>query len=140
MVPGDDLPFEEVEHTADVRLRVRGRDMAELFAHAAQGMFHLMRPIAGAESQPVQRHVALDSFDPVSLLVDWLSELIYLCESERALLDTFEITLLETTHLEARIGGHRGYRFEKVIKAATFSELAIEPTGSGLTATITFDV
>ena len=31
-----------VEHTADWALRVRGRDLAELFANAAEGMAYLL--------------------------------------------------------------------------------------------------
>ena len=133
-------PFEELEHTADVRLRVRGRNLVELFTHAAQGMFYLMRPEAGPGSEPLQREVVLDSVDLLSLLVDWLNELIYLGESNYALWDAYDIAILDSTHLEARVGGKSSYLFRKVIKAATFSDLSVEPTGSGYEATITFDV
>ena len=34
--------IEELEHTADLSIRVRGRDLAELFVNAARGMFGLM--------------------------------------------------------------------------------------------------
>ena len=34
-------PWEEVEHTADVALLVRGVTLAELFANAARGMLNL---------------------------------------------------------------------------------------------------
>jgi len=140
MMPCGELPFEELDHTADVRLRVRGANLAQLFCHAAQGMFSLMRPERVAEPEPLQRLVVLDSMDLLSLLVDWLNELIYLSDSDRALFDTYELVCLEATHLHARIGGRTGYAFRKVIKAATYSDLSIELTASGHEATITFDV
>jgi SHS2 domain-containing protein len=133
-------PFEEVEHTADLGLHVRGETLEELFSHAAQGMFELMRPELGGEPQPVSRQVALDSFDLLSLLVDWLNELVYLCERDRAIYTTYDIARLEPTHLEATIGGSKICRVGKTVKAATFSELSIEPTVAGYEATITFDV
>jgi SHS2 domain-containing protein len=34
-------PFQEIEHTADRAFTAHGRDMGELFAHAAQAMFEL---------------------------------------------------------------------------------------------------
>ena len=34
--------IEEIEHTADLAIRVRGRDLSQLFANAARGMFGLM--------------------------------------------------------------------------------------------------
>lgn len=132
--------FEELDHTADVRLRVWGANLAELFVHAAQGMFFLMRPEAGPASQPVEHEVTLDAVDLLGLLVDWLNELLYLGESGYALFESYDIASLNATHLAARVRGKSGYLFRKVIKAATFSDLSIEPVGSGYQATITFDV
>jgi len=135
-----DRPFEEVEHTADLRLLVRGETLEDLFEHAAQGVFHLMRPEPGATQEPVSHLVSLDSFDLQSLLVDWLNELVYLSERDGEVYSSYEIVHLEPTHLEAAVRGANHYRFRKAIKAATFSDLAIEATPLGLEATITFDV
>ena len=34
--------YEEIEHTADLAIKAYGRDMKELFANAAYGMFSAM--------------------------------------------------------------------------------------------------
>jgi len=136
----DNAPFEELEHTADLRLRVHGNSLEELFIHAAQGMFHLMRCQPQGEGRPVSHQVTLESYDLEALLVDWLNELIYLREADQECYDTYEIVRLEPTRLEALVCGTTRHLPQKVIKAATFSGLEITRDARGYSATITFDV
>jgi len=64
--------IEEIEHTADLAIRVRGRHLEELFVNAALGMAMLMADLK--EIAPhVERHVELEEFDAGTLLVSWLS-------------------------------------------------------------------
>jgi SHS2 domain-containing protein len=133
-------PFEELEHTADLRLGVHGGSLEELFIHAAQGMFHLMRCQPQGEGQAVARQVALESYDLEALLVDWLNELIYLREANQECYDACEIIRLEPTRLEAIVRGTTHHPPQKVIKAATFSGLEIVRDAADYGVTITFDV
>ena len=133
------LPFEEIEHTADLALRVRGKDLAELCVHAAQGMFSLMRCEPGEETVPVTRRVSVQAADPETLLVEWLNELLYIGESNRECYDRFQVLHLEPTKLVAEIAGRRREP-GRVIKAATYSNLHIAQTPGGYEATVTFDV
>jgi SHS2 domain-containing protein len=65
--------FEEIEHTADIAIRIRGRDLAELFVNAAYGMAcQLSNP--DAVKQTVERRIELDAYDAETLLVSWLGE------------------------------------------------------------------
>ena len=130
--------FEEVEHTADLAIRAYGRDMRELFANAAHGMFALM---AEPSQEPAcAREVSLEALDYEGLLVDWLNELIYLHEVEGETYSQFTIETLSPTKLKAHVIGGPTRHKTRAIKAATFHDLAIEETPSGLVATIVFDV
>lgn len=131
--------FEEIEHTADLAIRAYGRDMRELFANAARGMFALMAE-PSLEDSARQREVRLEGADYEGLLVDWLNELLYLHEVEGETYSQFDIETLSPTKLEARITGRPTKNKTKAIKAATFHNLAIEETANGLVATIVFDV
>lgn len=131
--------FEEIDHTADLAIRAYGRDMKELFANAAYGMFALMAE-PSLEEPVCERKVELESTDYESLLVDWLNELIYLHEVEWETYSQFAVEALSPTNLEARVAGRPTKHKTKAIKAATFYDLAIEETANGLTATIVFDV
>lgn len=132
--------FEEIEHTADWALRIRGRALAELLANAARGMVSLL--VAQPEKIPleVEEQFELDSIDAEGLLVDWLSELAYWAEMEQVVFYQFELTDVSPTHLKAVVRGGRVPDLRKHIKAVTYHNLQIVKTESGLSATVVFDV
>jgi SHS2 domain-containing protein len=67
----------ELEHTADRAFLVRGDDLRELFANAADALFRLQRQPAGRASDII-RQVEVEGFDRETLLVNWLNEILYL--------------------------------------------------------------
>ncbi len=132
--------FEEVEHTADWALRVRGADLGELLAHAARGMSSLL--VSDLESVPadVQRRVELDALDAESLLVEWLGELAYWAESELLVFREYDLTEVSPTHLRAALRGGHVPGLQKHIKAVTYHNLKIVTTEGGLETVVVFDV
>lgn len=137
----DWAPFEELDHTADLCLCVRGATLPALFVHAAQGMFHLMQcePCVGCHA--VSYALVLEAYDLETLLVDWLGELLYLGERDRACLDDPTIIHLDATHLEAQVRGKSPCTVQRGIKAVTFGGLQIVQRPEGFWETvITFDV
>jgi riboflavin kinase/FMN adenylyltransferase len=131
--------YEELEHTADWAIRVHGRDLAELFAHAGQAMFAMM----GADlNRPTQssHDLRLSDLDAEALLVRWLNALLYLQERHGELLTRFDMRRVTPTELEATAYGAPGKPTRAKIKAATFHDLRIMETDKGLEATLVFDV
>ncbi|HHH40833.1 MAG TPA: archease [Chloroflexi bacterium] len=131
--------IEEIEHTADWAIHVRGRNLAELFTRAAQGMYALVIDLARVRPL-VERKVNLESFDAETLLVDWLSELLWYTESEGLVFSQFEVHEITPTRLQATVQGEVVSNLEKQIKAVTFHNLVIRRTGEGYEVTIVFDV
>lgn len=132
--------FEELDHPADIAMRVYGRDMAELFRNAAYGMSQLARPTRNPAPDTVQELV-LDALDYESLLVDWLNELLYLYEVEGFFYCAAELGDLTPTALRAQVHLARGIEVSKVIKAATYNDLVITQTAAGsYTTAVVFDV
>jgi SHS2 domain-containing protein len=134
------IDFEEVEHTADWALRVRGRDYRELLVNAAHGMSHLLVSDPAAIRMDVERRFELDAFDDESLLVEWLSELAYWAEAEMLVFQEFELSQVTPEHLEAVVRGGPVPSLQKHIKAVTYHNLEIVETEDGLEATVVFDV
>jgi SHS2 domain-containing protein len=131
--------FEELEHTADLALKVRGHSLEEIFANAAYGMFSLMADLG--ELEPTISHeISLESLDYEALLVDWLNELLYLHEVEGEIYSLFEIETLSSTTLSAIVWGGKMATSKLTVKAATFHDLEIRETGEGYLATVVFDV
>ena len=85
--------FELFDHTADLGLRVRASTLEDLLADAARGL--LAMHVANPEAvRPVQtRVIELAADDPSYLLFDWLSELLYLFESDKFLVGECDIAI-----------------------------------------------
>lgn len=138
-------PYEVFEHTADVGLHAYGRDLPELFSHAAQGMESLM--IALEQIKPTTtREVTVEAHDHLSLLIGWLDELIFLFDTQFLLVRDVEILDLTETRLQARVTGEaydaQRHELASAIKAVTWHEAAItrdEASGS-YQARIIFDI
>jgi SHS2 domain-containing protein len=131
--------YEELSHTAEVGMRVRAATRESLFACAARGLF----TIAGVEasSEVVQRAITIESIDTESLLVDWLSELIYLHETTGEVYDEIAIESWTPTQLSATLSGARATEpAARSIKAVTYYGLRLEQTEDGWLAEVYFDI
>ena len=131
--------FEEVDHTADIAIRVWGRDLAELFANGAYGMACQMADL-DAVNQEVEHLIELEAYDAETLLVSWLGELLYISERDGCVFTDFDVLEVTPTRLRAVVRGGPVRERRQHIKAATFSDLKIVRTGEGYEATIVFDV
>lgn len=132
------MGFLEVPHTADWALHVWAADLPSLFAEAARGM----NTLAGArlaEGPRVKRTFEVEAPDAESLLVAFLTELVYLMEQEHLGFDTFQISI-EGGKLHAEMEGAPLADLTKAIKAVTFHNLQVHPTERGLEVEIVFDV
>ncbi len=130
--------FTEIEHTADWALKVWAPNLPLLFTQAAAGMLWLME-IRLEDSPRVERVIEVHGADNESLLVAFLSELLYCSESEGLGFDQFEIALQET-RLHAVARGAPIALQKKEIKAVTYHNLAIRRAEETYTVTIVFDV
>ena len=132
-------PYRELDHTADLALKAQGRDLAELFRNAADGMI----AIAGYEPEEgprSARRLRLSAPDVETLLVTWLEEILSQAEAEHTLLQGYTLRVKDGTGLEVEADALPIRRITKEIKAVTFHGLAIRPAEGGLEATIVFDV
>jgi SHS2 domain-containing protein len=130
--------FEEVEHGADAALRVYGSDWSDLLSNAALGMFSLIA--RWEEAPPCQEQsLSLRSVDAETLLVDWLSELLYLHEMQGLVYVDFDILHASVDSLEAVARGTDQWTPLMAIKAVTFNDLQVSTTADGYATTIVFD-
>lgn len=135
----DSTAFEEIEHTADWALIVRGATFAALLKNAALGMLHLLGASPAGEERH-RREIRLTARDPESLLVTWLEELLYGIETTGVTYTAFDIETSEGPALVARIEEAPSTPPRKQIKAVTFNELSIKQTPEGYETTVVFDV
>lgn len=133
-------PWEEIEHTADWALRVWGDDLRALMEHAACGMMSLLGD-ATLNEITFQRSISIQAIDAEMLLVNWLTELLYLVEDEGIVFSEISVHRADATGLDADVqGGVPGEEMRKHIKAVTYHMLEIRPSERGLETVIVFDV
>lgn len=132
------MGFEEIAHTADWSVRVWAPDLPSLFAECARAMNALSGTAAG-EGPRVKQTFETEGPDAESLLVAFLSELLYYEEQEGLVFDLFHLQV-EGQRLRVEMEGAPLASSEKAIKAVTYHNLKIEKTNQGLETTIVFDV
>jgi len=132
--------FEEIPHTADWSFRAFGKDLRELFENAAFAMFSLEGVHPQENANENARAVQVSGIDQESLLVNWLTELLWLQESNRETYQRFEIESLSETELQATVFGLPYATLDKIIKAVTYHNLKLEQTNEGWQVTVVVDV
>ena len=121
--------------TADIGLAVEGDSLPELFQAAAEGMFAIILGPARQRNIFATREIALRDSTGEQLLVDWLSDLIYLFDAEDLVPYDYRIVIAEEPDFAVSgaidFGRYETGReaAEHEIKAVTYYKLQIERTG-----------
>ena len=134
-------PFEILEHTADVGLRIYGRSLPELFANAGLGLMALaIEPQAIQENERLP--LSVKGSDAEQLLVNWLSEILYHMDAEGWMFARFAIEECSSTAITAEGWGERrdaAARTRAVaVKAVTYHQLSVRETPDGFEAAVYF--
>jgi SHS2 domain-containing protein len=132
--------FEEIEHTADVALRVEGKDLNELLKNAACGMAYLICEENFLSDDFTEQLVEIKDEDSEGLLVEWLSELVFLAEVKSFIFQKVEFENLSEGYLKGKVYGKIARELKVHIKAVTYHNLEIFETENGLEATVVFDI
>ncbi len=165
-----DKSYEFIEHTADIGIKVKGKDLRELFKNSALAMFDIIAEqspqkrteyslpwqaiSAGQGEQPAlakrsgpgsteKIKISLKSDNDIEeLLINWLNELLSLSATKELIFSDFKITKLNENNLQAVAIGQdiEDYKVNTEIKAATYHELEVKEGKFGWEAKIIFDV
>jgi len=133
--------YETLKHLADLKIKAFGKNKEELFRNAMRGMFFGAGYEADKKSRVFDREINVASLDLPSLLVDFLSELLYLCETNKEVYSDIEFGELLEKRLSGKLSGKKLKRMETQIKGVTYHNLDIHQKEDGAwEATILFDV
>lgn len=123
--------FEFFDVTADIGFYAYGKDLNEAFENAGLALFNIISKTEDIIPN-ISKSFEITSEDKVSLLYDFLEELLFLHEIEFMLFSQFEVTIdkiEEGYHLGAIIKGEeinwdKHYRGDEV-KAITFHKMNV---------------
>lgn len=134
----------ELDHTADVGIKVWAKEPEELFRRAALGMARLMRGDVASRTKTgvtTRRTVELASDSLDLLLVRWLGELLYLDEVEGFVFNDAIFTELGEGELRATVTGRMVPDApERQLKGVTYHGLRLEAEDGGWQAQVIFDI
>jgi protein archease len=133
--------FEIIEHTADVGIRATGATLEEMFEQSTLGLADIMgiwHPAPGERAE-----ISLEAPDLGALLVDWLSEVLWLHDSSDALLGAVEVERVGDGVASGSVVlvPREGRPVDGTqVKAITYHQLEVRRSGSEWTARLFVDV
>lgn len=132
-----------LDHTADLRVRIVGSDLADLFKNAGLALFDLITPPEGLEPRRLIE-IDVNGADRADLMVNFLRELLYLWTGNELLVSMIEIKQISDTAARAQVSADRYQpgrnRIRHEIKAVTYHQIDVSRTKTGWQATVVFDV
>ncbi len=132
-----------LEHPADLGIEARGKTLSGAFEEAALGLSSIIVDLdsVGAIND---RTLAVDAEDAESLLVRWLSELLYLYDGEGFLTREVDIQRFSRTRLRANLRGDTyvegKHRTMLDVKGVTYHQLQIQKVPDGWYVRVYLDI
>lgn len=136
-------PYRILEHTADIGFEAFGASRAEVFANAGRALFHIIVDPAVVEPRDEVKTLAKGA-NPSELLINWLSELLYLQDAEGWLFRDFEVLSLSDNSIAAVARGEKfdpaRHQINLLVKAITYHQLVLEETAIGWRVQVYVDI
>lgn len=139
MINPENNCFEEIQHTADWAIRVCASSPEALFECCASGMYSLLKVKKSNESPEIQKKIHLQGVDLESLLVSFLSDLLFFYETERVVFNWMRLRI-QNNELDGELRGFFIESIQEEIKAVTYHQMEIKQNAKGLSVTVVFDV
>ena len=135
------MSFEEISHTADVKIRARALTLDALFTEA---FLALMQVMYGTDRKGgIRKEIRIESDTIESLVCDFLSEILFIAEVEGWVFSRADI-MIKGLRLTAVLHGEP---FDPVrhssgteVKGISYSGLVIQKDANGYMLDILFDV
>jgi SHS2 domain-containing protein len=131
------------EHTADIGLRIRAKDLESLLAEAGKALFAAM--VVNLETvRPVKEvQFTVKGTDYEELLHDWLAELLFTFHAARMVFADFSVHLTDEGITAVGHGepiDFAQHEIDTEVKAITWHKLKIEHVEDGLLAEVIVDI
>ncbi len=137
------MPFEELEHTADVKMRITAPDFLSLLAESGDAMASILYGDFAKEPETLTVEIEAEGEDSSELVVNFLSELLFLTEVEYLVPLSYSIAQ-EGNRVFGTVSGIEFDRTKHAggicVKGISYSGLSLEETAEGCELTIIFDI
>ncbi len=135
--------YKILEHTADLAIRIWGRDEKELFVNAAKAFFDVITDINTIRCKKTH-FVKVEGADLEECFFNWLDELLFLFDAKGFIGREIEILNWQPFRLEAKIKGEKyddkRHPLKAAIKAITYHNFKLQKEGELFVAEVLFDI
>ncbi len=134
--------YKILPHTADIRLKVYGKDYEELFQNAAFGFANILFNDVEKLIKRARGHkkILIESVDVAALLVDFLNNLLAESNIEKKVFPRIKILRISPKLVEAQLFGVSVDHFDEDVKAVSYHNAEIRKTDKGLEAELVLDI
>ena len=138
-----DKNYRLTRHQSELAVRIAGSSQADLFANSAFALFDVMTDPSNIE---IKERMALEveGTDRDDLMVNWISELLYLYQGSGYLLKEFKINQVKDTIVKAEVGGEKidpdRHEIKQEIAAVAFHKSRMQKTGNQWIAQVIFEL
>ena len=132
-----------IDHTADLGIKVHGRDIKDLFQKSGYALTHLLYE-GGPSKKLSPKEISIRGNDLEDLMVRWLGEILYLFDGEGQVVSFINVNsvsgnilraLLKTTPFDPLI-----HKYLREIKAVTYHQIEVVKRDKIWEAKIIFDL
>lgn len=132
-----------IDHTADLGIKVKGKDLKDLFQNSGYALTHLLTDCE-ASKRLNPKKISIKGNDLEDLMVRWLGEILYLFDGEEQVVSFIKINsisegslhaLLKTTPFDPLI-----HKYLREIKAVTYHQIEVIERDKIWEANIIFDL
>lgn len=135
--------FEILEHTADIGFRAWGQTREQMFENAALALESIAIEIENVEPRDPYP-IAAAGEDDESLLVNWLSEVLYYLDGRRVAMRRFDIEDFAPCQISGKAWGElrdpERHPAKLVVKGVTYHQLEITQSAQGWLAQVFLDI
>ncbi len=137
------MNFEYLPHTADIRMKVEGKTPEDIFLAGLMGMSHILKENLCRVTQELSKKVKIELSSPdlTCLLVDFLSEVLSISYTEKAIFCKMQDVRISKNKLSATLYGTGIKSLDEEIKAVTYHEAEVMKNSKNYwETTIVFDI
>jgi len=137
------MPYEEMEHTADVKMRITAPDFTSLLSESAFALSHTLYGPYIKEPAEKTLKLEVEGKDDIELIVNFLSELLFQMEVEYLVPQTFYLKV-EDKYLTGTVSGVEFNRKKHAggigVKGISYSGISLTKTNTEYELIIIFDI
>ena len=141
------MPYEILDHTADLLLRVTADTCEELIDEARLGLYACVGDLSANRNETARSEpcvIDIQCLDFCEVFHDWLAELLYRLDSKHQLCVPISAYEVDQHHLRAHLSARpldfEASHLDREVKAVTYHELFAGRRGDGWVATVVLDI